>query len=68
MSIHFSVLLMYYLCHVTCHTHFWTFYCNPNLHHFRNNTCDLIYFLSMTIDIKFMELIRVFLNNRRFVN
>ena len=39
---------------------FLTFYFNPNLHHFINNTCNLIHFLSMTIDTKFMELIGVF--------
>ena len=32
---------------------FLTFYFNPNLHHFINNTCNLIHFLSMTIDTKF---------------
>ena len=47
---------------------FLTFYFNPNLHHFINNTCNLIHFLSMTIDTKFMELIGVFLNYLRFVN
>ena len=41
---------------------FLAFYFNPNLHHFINNTCNLIHFLSMTIDTKFMELIGVFLN------
>ena len=41
---------------------FLTFYFNPNLHHFINNTCNLIHFLSMTIDTKFMELIEVILN------
>ena len=40
---------------------FLTFYFNPNLHHFINNTCNLIHFLSMTFDTKFMELIGVFL-------
>ena len=39
---------------------FLTFYFNPNLHHFINNTCNLIHFLSMTIDTKFIELIGVF--------
>ena len=47
---------------------FLTFYFNPNLHHFINNTCNLIHVLSMTIDTKFMELIGVFLNYLRFVN
>ena len=47
---------------------FLTFYFNPNLHHFINNTCNLIHFLSMTIDTKFMELIGVFSNYLRFVN
>ena len=47
---------------------FLTFYFNPNLHHFLNNTRNLIYFLTMTIDTKFMELIRVFLNYLHFVN
>ena len=47
---------------------FLTFYFNPNLHHFINNTCNLIHFLSMTINTKFMELIGVFLNYLRFVN
>ena len=47
---------------------FLTFFFNPNLHHFINNTCNLIHFLSMTIDTKFMELIGVFLNYLRFVN
>ena len=47
---------------------FLAFYFNPNLHHFINNTCNLIHFLSMTIDTKFMELIGVFLNYLRFVN
>ena len=47
---------------------FLTFYFNPNLHHFINNICNLIHFLSMTIDTKFMELIGVFLNYLRFVN
>ena len=47
---------------------FLTSYFNPNLHHFINNTCNLIHFLSMTIDTKFMELIGVFLNYLRFVN
>ena len=47
---------------------FLTFYFNPNLRHFINNTCNLIHFLSMTIDTKFMELIGVFLNYLRFVN
>ena len=47
---------------------FLTFYFNPNLHHFINTTCNLIHFLSMTIDTKFMELIGVFLNYLRFVN
>ena len=47
---------------------FLTFYVNPNLHHFINYTCNLIYFLSTTIDTKFMELIGVFLNYLRFVN
>ena len=47
---------------------FLTFYFNPNLHHFINNTCNLIHFLSMTIDTTFMELIGVFLNYLRFVN
>ena len=47
---------------------FLTFYFNPNLHHFLNNTCNLIHFFSMTIDTKFMELIGVFLNYLRFVN
>ena len=47
---------------------FLTFYFNPNLHHFINNTCNFIHFLSMTIDTKFMELIGVFLNYLRFVN
>ena len=47
---------------------FLTFYLNLNLHHFINNTCNLIHFLSMTIDTKFMELIGVFLNYLRFVN
>ena len=47
---------------------FLTFYFNPNLHHFINNTCNLIHFLSMTIDTKLMELIGVFLNYVRFVN
>ena len=46
---------------------FLTFYFNPNLHHFINNTCNLIH-LSMTIDTKFLELIGVFLNYLRFVN
>ena len=45
---------------------FLTFYLNPNLHHFINNTCNLIHFLSMTIDTKFMELIGVYY--LRFVN
>ena len=53
----------------TTHKHpFLTFYFNSNLHHFINNTCNLIHFLSMTIDTKFMELIGVFLNYLRFVN
>ena len=43
-------------------------YFNPKLHHFINNTCNSIHFLSMTIDTKFMELIGVFLNYLRFVN
>ena len=47
---------------------FFTFHFNSNLHHFINNTCNLIHFLSMTIDTKFMELIGVFLNYLRFVN
>ena len=47
---------------------FLAFYFNPNLHHFINNTCNSIHFLSMTIDTKFMELIGVFLNCLRFVN
>ena len=47
---------------------FLTFYFNPNLHHFINNTCNLIHFLSMTIDTKLMELIGVILNYLRFVN
>ena len=47
---------------------FLTFYFNPNLHHFINNTCNLIHFSSMTIDTKFMELIGVFLNYLRFEN
>ena len=47
---------------------FLTFYFNPNLHHFINNTCNLIHVFSMTIDTKFMELIGVFLNYLRFVN
>ena len=47
---------------------FFTFYFNPNLQNFINNTCNLIYFLPMTIDTKFMELIGVFLNDLRFVN
>ena len=47
---------------------FLTFYFNPNLHHFINNTCNLIHFLSTTIDTKFMELIGVFLYYLRFVN
>ena len=47
---------------------FLTFYFNPNLHHFINNTCNLIHFFSMTIDTNFMELIGVFLNYLRFVN
>ena len=47
---------------------FWTFYFNPNLHHFINNTCNLIHFLPMTIDTKIMGLIGVFLNYLRFVN
>ena len=47
---------------------FLAFYFNPNLHHFINNTCNSIHFLSMTIDTKFMELIGVFLNDLRFVN
>ena len=47
---------------------FLAFYFNPNLHHFINNTCNLIHFLSMTIGTKFMELIGVFLNYLRFVN
>ena len=47
---------------------FLTFYFNPNLHPFINNICNLIHFLSMTIDTKFMELIGVFLNYLRFVN
>ena len=47
---------------------FLTFYFDPNLHHFINNTCNLIHFLSMTIDTKFTELIGVFLNYLRFVN
>ena len=47
---------------------FLTFYFNSNLHHFINNTCNLIHFLSMTINTKFMELIGVFLNYLRFVN
>ena len=47
---------------------FLTFYFNPNLHHFMNNPCNLIHFLSMTIDTKFEELIGVFLNYLRFVN
>ena len=47
---------------------FLTFYFNPNLHHFINNTCNLIHFFSLTIDTKFMELIGVFLNYLRFVN
>ena len=47
---------------------FLTFFFNPNLHHFINNTCNLIHFLSMTIDTKFMQLIGVFLNYLRFVN
>ena len=38
---------------------FLTFYFDPNLHHFINNTCNLIHFLSMTIDTKFMGLIGV---------
>ena len=37
-----------------------TFYVNPNFRHFINNTCNLICFLSMTIDTKFVELIGVF--------
>ena len=45
-----------------------TFYFNPSLHHFINNTCNLIHFLLMTIDTKFMELIGVILNYLRFVN
>ena len=45
---------------------FLALYFNPNLHHFINNTCNLIHFLSMTIDTKFMELIGVFLNYLRF--
>ena len=53
----------------TTHKHpFLTFYFNSNLHHFINNTCNLIHFLSMTINTKFMELIGVFLNYLRFVN
>ena len=47
---------------------FLTFYFNPNLHHFINNTCNLNHLLSMTIDTKLMELIGVFLNYLRFVN
>ena len=47
---------------------FLTFYFNPNLHHFINNTCNLIHFFSMTIDTNFMELLGVFLNYLRFVN
>ena len=48
---------------------FLTFYFNPNLHHFINNTCNLIPFLAMTIDTKFMELIGVvLLNYLSFVN
>ena len=47
---------------------FLTFYFNPNLHHFINNTCNLIQFSSMTIDTKFMKLTGVFLNYLRFVN
>ena len=47
---------------------FFSFYFNPNLHHFINNTCNSIHFLSITIDTKFMELIGVFLNYLRFVN
>ena len=46
---------------------FLTIYFNPNLHHFLNNTCNLIHFLSMTIDTKFMELIGIFLNYLCFV-
>ena len=47
---------------------FFTFHFNSNLHHFINNTCNLIHFLSMTINTKFMELIGVILNSLRFVN
>ena len=47
---------------------FVAFYFNPNLHHFINNTCNLIHFLSMTINTKLMELIGVFLNYLRLVN
>ena len=35
---------------------FLTFYFNPNLHHFINKCGNLIHFLSMTIDTKFIEL------------
>ena len=43
-----------------------TFYFNPNLHHFINNTCN-INFVSMTIDTKLMKLIGVILNYLRLV-
>ena len=46
---------------------FVAFYFNPDLHHFINNTCNFIHFLSMTIDTKLMILIGVFLNYLRFV-
>ena len=40
---------------------FLSFYFDQNLHHFVNNLCNLIYFLSMTVDTRFMELIGAFL-------
>ena len=47
---------------------FLSFYFNQNLHHFVNNLCNLMYFLSMTVGTRFVELIGAFFIYVRFAN
>ena len=47
---------------------FLSFYYSQDLHHFVNNLCNVIYFLSMTVGTRFVELIGVFLIYVRFAN